>query len=195
MSVTPFFHLLWLLSGLGSVVFASMALGIRGMVLLAAGFALESAAARYTGVPDPIWVGTLTVILAGWALARRKGMVIAPFAGGVLAAVLGTAMHAEGVAALPAYFLAALPALIAMWLAMRQPNFVSATLHEEALLLILILALITAAAPGITAGWTSALALNLRDNESLRPMMPGWVIGLGCTALALGGVFTVWRRS
>ncbi len=159
-----------------------------------AGFGL-AAWLTSANLPDPVWVGTAAAIFALGILFRPRFAPLQPVLGGAFAGLLASLVQGQGVpmwAALPAA--AAIP-LICAWLASRNPAFAPLHVQEEALLFIGIFGLMTGAAPGIAAGWSSAGGMNLVDNKEVPAAIPVWVLALGSASAAIGGAFAVWRRS
>jgi hypothetical protein len=194
LTATPFFFALYLFCGLASATFASRVRTRWEAGMSLAGFAL-AAWLTSANLPDPVWVGTAAAILALGILFRPRFAPMQPVLSGAFAGLLASLVQAQGVpvwAALPCA--AAIP-LICAWLASRNPGFAPLPVQEEALLFIGIFGLLTAAAPGIAAGWNSAGGMNLVDNKEVPAAIPTWVLALGSASAAVGGVFAVWRRS
>jgi len=194
LEVTIFFQLLWLLCGLGSATFAVSTRGWKDVCLLTAGLASTLMVFWTKPLPDPALVGGTAAVVAGWQLLRARTETALPFFAGVLAALTVLALRAQEI---PVAFcvLGILPAVAAAALAGRRRDFASEDTRNEALLLVIALALITALAPGLTDGWQSATGLNMQDNKTLAPMIPGWVLSMAALSAVTGGVFAVWRRS
>lgn len=159
-----------------------------------AGFALVAWLTR-ANLPDPVWVGTAAAIFALGILFRPRFALVQPVLGGAFAGLLASLIHAQGVPAWAALLTSVAIPLICAWLASRNPAFAPLHVQEEALLFIGIFGLLTGAAPGIAAGWSSAGGMNLVDNKEVPAAIPVWVLALGSASAAVGGLFAVWRRS
>ena len=77
-----------------------------------------------------------------------------------------------------------------------RPDFAPPALREEALLVVLLLGLGIAIAPGVAAGWQSAAVLNLQPEQEqvASQAVPAWALLVTGGAAALGGLYTVWIR-
>lgn len=186
-----------MLCALGAAVFAAAPAPGLTRPTVFAGALVVGAFWIHSGHPiDAAATGGLAVIVCAVELARpRRGLAIAA-AGGVLTAVWSSLLHIQGLP-LPAALAvaAALPATSA-YLA-RRPNFAPTVLREEALLAIFALAVVVAVTPTISEGWRAALALKLTgldDRTTGDQVMPAWTLGLTAGSVALGGVYSLWRR-
>jgi hypothetical protein len=86
------------------------------------------------------------------------------------------------------------PPALAAFFSRGMPGFAPAALREEALLVMLVLGIGVAAAPGIAAGWQSAATMNLQQKEAASQAVPGWTLLLTLGAAAAGGLSAVWMR-
>ena len=86
------------------------------------------------------------------------------------------------------------PIAVSLFFSRRRPDFAPDVLREEALLVVFVLAVMVAAAPGIAAGWHSAVVLNLQQKEVTSQVVPAWTLFLTLGAAAIGGLYTVWMR-
>lgn len=188
------FHVFWILCGFGAAVFATTATnGWQGRLGLALGFAAAAIGARPGHLPDPAWAGGLTALAVVFHIFRPGRRVLAAACGGVLAGLWCSLLQMQGVPLAPALALAiALPVASAL-LAARRPAFAPPELQEEALLIVLGLALVVAVFPSVREGWRSAVALNLAMERN-SAVAPAWGLLLGASAAVLGGFFSFWRR-
>jgi hypothetical protein len=198
--VNLFFHGLWILSGVGAVVFAAAANPTSGwptsvgLASVGLGFAIGMATIRPDRVPDPVWVGAAAALVAALLLFKPRTRLVACAYGGFLAALWSVLMHIQGTPLVIAIGLAAaVPALSAI-LAIKRPVFAPDHLREEAFLVVLVLGLAVSMAPGVSAGWQSAVALNLEEKRTAIQAVPGWTIVTMLVAASLGGVYSLWAR-
>jgi hypothetical protein len=200
--VNLFFHALWILSGVGAVVFSANPASSRltwlasGFLIL--GFAIGVAATGPDRVPDPVWIGGVAALLAALLLFKPRLGAVAAAYGGFLAAIWGVLMRVQGTP--PAFALAlaaAVPAVSAI-LTVRRPGFAPVHLREEALLVVLVLGVVVSMAPGAAAGWQAAVALNAESltvpNDVASQMIPVWTIAATVAATLLGGAYALWMR-
>ena len=76
----------------------------------------------------------------------------------------------------------------------RDPLFARPVIREDALVALTALGATVAAAPGVTAGWRTAGAMNLAGKDMVGSGANlGMLLGLAAV-LSLGGVHTLWRR-
>lgn len=183
--------MLWLLCGLGAAVFASSGRSIQHYAGLAGGFFLAWIA-RSQVLPDAS-VAMLAMVAAGLWIYRPHGVQFAPFAGGIMAGVLARLLYTEGLVAPAAWAIGAILLLVSAGLAGRAARFAPGPVLEEAMLLILILALGTAAIPAIADGWQSAGALNATAEVSNR-MLPAWTLLAAGGSVCMGALWSLWRH-
>lgn len=168
-------------------------------MVIAIAFSLFAFLTSPLRLPGPTWLGVLTGGAALTFLFRDRTRILAPCFGGALAGILCSLLRGEG---LPLPLALGLPLAIALAPAMLsgRPNFASPVLWEQALLLIAVLGLIVALAPGIASGWVSAAALNLQqtgnsDSRDTASEFPRWTFAVGMSSLILGGLFRLWKRA
>jgi hypothetical protein len=199
--VNLFFHGLWILCGVGAVVFSANPVSSsrwtqsRGFGSLIFGFAIGMAFISPDRVPDPVWVGGVAALLAALLLFKpRTSIMVAAGYAGFLAALWGVLLRVQGTPAVLAIVLAAAVPAISAILTVRRPLFAPVHLREEALLIVLVLGLAVSMAPGVSAGWQSAVALNLEEKRTAVQAVPGWTIVTMLAAASLGGVYSLWTR-
>jgi hypothetical protein len=191
--VTPFFHALWLLCAVGSVIFAAQ--GTKRSILgLAVGFAAAASWVHPGRLPDVAWIAGVTALAAGLTLFRPALVDLGAVWGGALAGILVSLLRVEGIPAVPALILSAALPSVSAFLALRRSDFAPKAMREEALLLLLALGAGAAMAPQIVAGWQSAGSLNVGPGQNAANSMPAWVLLLGGMSVALGGLFSLWRH-
>lgn len=161
---------------------------------VAIGLVASAAAFRFGRPPDVVWVAALTALVAAAQLVRRMSPVAAAVAGGALGAIWASLLHAAGLPWAAAAPVAAAPPMLSAFLAARSPRFAPAIIREEALLVVLVAGLVVAMVPNIQEGWRSAVALNIQDQNANSQIIPNWAFGLTGASLALGGLYSLWRR-
>ena len=191
--MTPFFHALWLLCAVGSVIFAAQDTR-RSVFGLALGFAAAAGWVHPGRLPDVAWIAGLTALAAGLALFRPALIDLGSVWGGALAGILVSLLRVEGIPAVPALIVSAALPSVSAFLALRRSDFAPLAMREEALLLLLALGAGAAMAPSILAGWQSAGALNMSLGQAAHNSIPVWVVSIGGMSVALGGLFSLWRH-
>jgi hypothetical protein len=183
-----------MLCSLASVAFATADIRLRGHVAVAVGFVLAATMVAPGQLPDPVWVGSGVAVLAVIGLARPGCAVLVVAGGGALAGIWMAMLRVEGLPLPAAAFVAGAPSALAALLSRRRPQFAPTPLREEALLVVLVLGIAVAAAPGVAAGWQSAVILNLQQKEVASQAVPAWTLLLTLGAAMVGGLYTVWTR-
>ncbi len=85
--------------------------------------------------------------------------------------------------------------LASAWLTNHRPTFAPTVLREEALLILLIAGVVVGMAPTVAQGWQSAVALNMTtDTGAPGPLVPVWTLSFVGASVALGGLWSMWRR-
>lgn len=182
-------HALGMLCSLGAATFATTAVGRwYAVALLPVGFAVAAFWLR----PDPVWTGGLVALVAALQIVWPDRAAVTAVSAGVLAGLWGVVLQDTGLALLPALMLAASVPAASMFLARRHKGFAPAALREEACLGVGVLGLTVAMGPAVTAGWGSAVVLNLEPGSG--HVMETWVLFAGGGPVALGGIYTLWRR-
>lgn len=194
MTLTLFFHLVWMLCALGTAVFAIAA--TRG-VYRQAGFGAGLLAGVYlarTGPPDPAFAGGLALAAAAIFLFKPRYAVAASVLGGVLAGLWSALLQAQGIPFLLSPLVVVALIGVSVWLARSRPAFAPERLLDEGLLAIGMLAIAAVTLPAILDGWQTAVALSATSPRSAALNLPLWttVFILGCTSL--GGMYSVWSR-
>lgn len=190
-------HAIWMLCGLGAVVWAALPSGaglVARAAAAAAAFALAVAWALLVAPLGAVGLGSLVAVVGGIHVLTGRWHSVAPALAGFLAGAWATHVAAAGV---PWWF--AVPATMSVpatgAILARRDGFAPQTLLEDALLILAGLGLVVAIIPGVGEGWRAALSLNLpAHGESTAQPIPTWAISIGGSALALGGVYRVWSR-
>ena len=183
-------HAVGMVCGLGAATLATVVSGRRNSVTLIAGFVAATIWLR----PDPVWIGGMVALVAVLGLVRPGLGLPSSAAAGALAGLWAHVLQSYGLPGWSAVPLAAAVPGAAAVLAHRSPRFAPVALREVALLTICVLGLVVAAAPALSMGWRSAIAMNLEPGSGVRPAMGLWLtLGLGAV-VSLGGLHTLWRR-
>lgn len=196
MRLTLFFHALWMLCAMGTTVLAVVpdaSVPLRSGAFLL-GFVLAVAAMSTNAIPDPAWVGLLVAIVAVGHLFRPRIAPLTLLIAGALAGLWSALLQVQGLPASLAFLVAAVLPGAATLFSIRRPVFAPATLKDEALLIIVVLAAATALGPGVADGWRSASALNLESPDAVVHAVPGWTIAVVAGTTALGGLYSLWVR-
>ena len=179
--------------GLGAASFATTVSGRRDMVALVAGFVVATLWLR----PQAVWIGGMVAVVAVAAVFRPGVRLLGVSTAVVAGALAGLWFHVLQGYGLPSWTalpLAAAAPGMALMLTHQSPRFAPQALREDALLTIGLLGLVVAAAPALSQGWRSAVAMNLEPGGVGRPPMGLWMmLGLGAV-VSLGGLHTLWRR-
>ncbi len=160
------------------------------MVALLAGFVVATIWLQ----PEPMWIGAMVALVAVLGLGWSRFGPLSAAVAGVLAGLWVHVLESYGLPGWSAVPLAAAVPGTAVVLAHRSPRFAPLGLREDALLTICVLGLVVAAAPAVSMGWRSAVAMNLEPGSGAQPTTGLWVpLGLGAV-VSLGGLHTLWRR-
>lgn len=195
--VTPFFHALWILCVFGAAVFAAASARPAAYVIgLAAGFTAAVGFFQWRPEisPDSVLVSACTAAAAAVYLFRPRYRLASAFVGGALAGLCSTLSEVLGFPGIAGIVLAGAVPAVMILLARRSAEFASEQLCDEGMLGVLVLATVTALAPGILAGWQSAIALNIEGESSVTLSIPAWTLLFACTSMLMGGVYSLWRR-
>lgn len=183
---------LWLLCGIGAVVFSTGPVAPRRLTAIGVGFGLTAWILR-DGVPDPATVAGFAALVAGCKIYRPSWTTLPAFCGGLLAAVLAVLLRDQGLSAPLALVLAAAIPALSVGLASRSSKFAPEDMLEEGVLLMLVLGLGAAVGPALLEGWRSAGAMNVAA-EAANHVMPAWVLSVAAASILLGGVWSMWRH-
>jgi hypothetical protein len=188
------FHALWTLTGMGTLVFATLAAHTwRALAATALAFAAATAAGAWFGPPPADAAGLLVAGGAVTMLLRPRSAAVAPLFAGSLAGLWGTMLGAQDVPLALAVPVAAIWPAAALWYA-RQPAFAPPRLRDDALVVLTVLGTVTAVVPGVQEGWRAAMNLSQQSPSAAGMALPAWTLGVGASALALGGLYSLWSR-
>ena len=188
------FHALWTLTGVGTVVFATLAAPTwRARAAAAIAFAAATAAGIWAGPPPTAATGLLVSGAAVTVLLRPGLRGASAVVAGALAGFWGIMLGAQDVP-LPLAVPAGAACLIAGAWCARQPSFAPPRMRDEALFVLTSLGAATAIVPGVQDGWRAAVNLSLQSPPAAALPLPAWTLGVGVTALLLGGLYSLWSR-
>jgi hypothetical protein len=192
--MTPDFHALWTLTGVAIPVFATLAAPTwRARAAAALAFAATTAAGARFGPPSADATGLLVGMAAAAVLLRPRAVGAAPLLAGGLGGAWGIMLAAQDVAPALAIPVAALWPTAAMWCA-RRPAFAPERLRNDALLVLVVFGAITAVAPGVQEGWRAAVNLSVQSAPAAPMPLPAWTLAVAGSALAFGGLYSLWSR-
>ncbi|HJZ76817.1 MAG TPA: hypothetical protein VKE51_34015 [Vicinamibacterales bacterium] len=157
---------------------------------LLVGYRLGPAADR----ANIVVAATLIALTCAARLVFDRGALVAALIAGWVAALWASSLGLVGVPAPVALVIAGAPSLAAAYLAASRPAFAPAIVRDEALLITLALGLAAAITPTIVEGWRSAAMLNVTDTMSTGAGMPRWTVAMAAGAVALGGMYSRWKR-
>jgi hypothetical protein len=193
--MTLTFHVLWMLCALGAVAFAATAgLHVRAMAAMVVGLAVGAAWTSPGRLPDPVLVGSLTVIAAAVYLFRPRLRLATAAFGGVLAGVMTSLLEVQGVPAVLSPVLAAALLALPAWLAHTRPTFAPELLRDESMLIVSVVALGVAVLPGVLDGWQAATTLSAASERTPAAAVPTWTLGVLLTSSLLGACYSLWSR-
>jgi hypothetical protein len=188
------FHALWTLTGMGTVVFATLGGATRrAHAAIALAFVVATAIGAWFGPPRADAGGLLVAGAAVTLLLRPRFLFLAPLLSGALAGMFGTMLAVQGAPMLLAVPAAAVWPAAAAWYS-RQPAFAPPRLRDDALVILTVLGTATAIVPGVLDGWRAAVNLSLQSPPAAALPLPAWTLGIGVSALLLGGLYSLWSR-
>ena len=192
--MTLFFHLVWMLCGLGTVVFAAAAArdGRRSLGL-GAGFVAGVVLAR-SGPPDPSLAGGLALAAVAILLFKPHYGIAATALGGTLAGLWSALLQGQGLPFIAAPLVVAALIAVSVWLGRSRPVFAPDRLVDEGLLAVGALAIVAVTLPSILDGWQTAVALAATSTRPATVDLPLWTAALILTCTSLGGLYAAWSR-
>lgn len=189
---------LWFVCALGTAALAAVgSQSVTGRVLGVAGFALGAWWIRQPVAPSTPAVAIVVAVVAALELVRLRPQPYALALAGWLAGIWSAALQAQGMPPAVAMVVAAALPVTSAYLRTQRPAFAPAALREEALLFLIILGVVSAAAPGIAEGWRAAGNLNMHTGDavvSTTSGLPMWTLTVASAALLTGGLFSLWSR-
>jgi hypothetical protein len=203
------FYLVWLLCVLGSVVLGAAApmrasedgafvwrVSASALGFPVAGALAGALVALFGWTVGAGTLASVVITLALLAIARPRYASIVRFGAALLAMQIAGHLSIAGIPMLLALPIGVVLALLPAWLQARSATFAPARMHEEALLIVLALAVVLGAAPEIESGWRAATALNASaaSDPDASPI-PTWALGALGAAVLIGCVSRMLRRS
>lgn len=197
--MTLFFYGLWMLCGVSCAVFAAdAARRIANLVGVSLGLVAGALIVRADRVPDVVWIGGFVFAIAVWRLTKpgKVAGVATSAAAGLLAAIWVSLFTRPGLPAAAAIPVALAVVVFSAWMGARDARFAPPVIHDEALMLLVLLGAALAVAPGVAAGWQSATALNLTldDKRAAAFAVPEWTILVMLASVSLGGAYALSTR-
>ena len=188
------FHALCTLTGVATLVFATLTAPTwQARTAAALAFAASTAAGAWFGPPPADATGLLVGLAAAAMLLRPRSVTLAPLAAGALGGSWGVMLAAQDVAPGLAIPVAAIWPVAAMWCA-RRPAFAPARQRDDALIVLVVFSAATAIVPGVLDGWRAAVNLSVQSAPAAPMPLPAWTLAVGASALALGGLYSLWSR-
>jgi len=182
---------------LGSVVFAAAGVGSR-RGLIAAALAFAATLAWPPAAVVPVATGGVALaasVLAVGTLAGRGRVEVLAVAAGWLAAVWATILNLEGVPLWAAALVALALPCVSVARIRRDAAFAPPRLLEDALLVVTLVSVCAAAAPGLVDGWHGAVNLKMVGTPTEQTsMVPAWAVAISVAALTCGAGVGMWSR-
>lgn len=193
------FGVVTLLCAVAAVTFCAGANDKRSLIPAAAGY-IFAALLFLPSLPLPLFslhleptqLAVVLAMVSGYGLLRpdRSGLVMA--FGGVAAAYWTSLLAVQGVPLVLAISAPVLPSLISAVCVLRHPEFVSPQLRDEALVIVMVLALVQAIVPTVIDAWRSAAVLQeaaLTYDDKRTALLVLVLMGL---CFLLGAVYQGW---
>lgn len=182
------------LAPIAAAVFAAQCAGGRTAFVLLGAFAGAAGAFAWFGPPAAATLGFCVVAAAVTALVRPRWFLLPPLAAGFAAAGWITILEAQGLPWLPSALAPAILLGVAVGLAARRRGFLSAEMHDEALVLVAVFALLLAIGPDVVDGWRSSVALQAEPLAAAGPQVGPWLGALVAAVVLVGAAYTAWKR-
>jgi hypothetical protein len=196
-------HAFALLCGIATVTccahIASVALdGWRWLVMVLLSLFILSPLAGLLPSVAPLSVqpshAALLIALAAMSLLRRRSAKMALTWGGLVTAMWISALLTAGYPMVIAFTWPLAGAAITQALSLRCSGFRSEALLQEALVVLLVIALTVALVPELLAGWRSASALQGIDAAPVSAPVAGLgAISVATVCVVLGILYTGWK--
>lgn len=181
-----------------TVFAASVRLGRRSLLALAVGSA-AAVLLSYIGLPpDPAGIAAVVIGVVSVHLWTRFSALALPTGLAVLSVSLHGLLLDQGLPGVAVAIAALLVPGTLLWTTHKHPGLANPALHLEAMVLILVLAVVLGAAPAVVTGWHSAIALNASmtstapASSDLQPS--SWLIPICLAPLLFGALYSLWGR-
>ena len=136
-------------------------------------------------------------IIAGVAVAKLSGWAprdVPALTAGWLAGSWATLLQATGVPLWAGAALAVAVPGLAIVQSRRRNSFAPPRLCEDALVVVALVAVCAAAAPGLTDGWQAAVNLKFGATTQAAASAPTWALTVSFAAAAAGAGYGAWSR-
>ena len=181
---------------LGAVVFATIA-GRSVRALLTAGATFAATLAWPLLVTRPAATGAMGLVIAVVAVARLAGRArldLLALLAGWLAGAWASLLQTAGVPLWAGAALAVALSGVAVVQSRRRDSFAPARLCEDALVVVALVGVCAAAAPGLVEGWRAAVNLKFGGATQAAASVPAWAVAVSLTAAAAGAGYGAWSR-
>jgi hypothetical protein len=190
-------HLTSLACALGTVIFATIA-GHSTRSLVLAGVAFAATLVWPMAATVPAATGATGLVAAAVAVAHltawSRGSLV-PLAAGWLAASWAILLQAhQGLPLWAGAMVALAIPCVAVWQARRHASFAPARLCEDALVLMALVAVCAAAAPGLVEGWRAAVNLKFGGATQAAAAVPTWALAVSLAGVGAGAGYGAWSR-
>lgn len=143
---------------------------------------------------DPSHVATVLALAAFAVLHKRKWRRAAVVFGGMLAALWINVLSATAYPWLPVAFAVCLISGLAFIGAIAWDGFVSTQLRDEALIIVIAVALVVSIVPTAISGWQTAASLQSLDASQNETSSGVGVLILSFTFMVVGGIYAKWKH-
>jgi hypothetical protein len=181
---------------LGAVVFATVS-GRSVRALLMAGVMFAAPLAWPPLVTGSVASGAMGLVIALVAVARLAGWTrldLPALMAGWLTGGWAVLLQTAGVPLWAGVALAAALSGVAVVQSMRRESFAPARLCEDALVVVALVGVCAAAAPGLAEGWRAAVNLKFGGATQAAASVPAWAVAVSLTAAAAGAGYGAWSR-
>ncbi len=142
---------------------------------------------------DPTQFATLLVLAAFAVLHNKRWSTVAVVIGGMLTALWTNSLDAAGYPQLPVLIATCLFSVLAFFGALYRKGFVSAEVQDEALIIVIIVALLLSIVPTAIAGWQTATNLHVVDIAQDETYANVGLLILTLAFVTVGGLYSKWK--
>jgi hypothetical protein len=189
-----------LLCGFATVIFAASTRQLgQGLYWLAgfllAGFLVGAWSGPNIGylLLDPAQVATVLVLAALLKFQTSRFDIALLVFSGLIAAIWANSLILSGYPGLPVTAVVVVLSALTVGCSVYRKEFVTEKLLDEALLILLLMALFIAIVPAAIAGWQSASGLQGLDASQGGTAINGGVLVIVLAFAVLGGVYKKWK--